>query len=83
MQVFTLTKQDRYLLLATDGLWDEISRKQSAKIAAEAEASFKGDGVEDTRGNHLAKNLLENALTKVCTSRGVSREFLSNLPPGT
>lgn len=27
IQVFELTKQDRYLVLASDGLWDEISRK--------------------------------------------------------
>lgn len=33
IQVFTLTPKDKYLILATDGLWDEIKRKESAKIA--------------------------------------------------
>ena len=40
IQVHTLTKDDKYILLATDGLWDEISRKQSAKITQEALDSF-------------------------------------------
>jgi pyruvate dehydrogenase phosphatase len=29
VQVFELKKEDRFLVLATDGLWDEIKRKQS------------------------------------------------------
>jgi pyruvate dehydrogenase phosphatase len=35
IQVIELAKEDRYIVLATDGLWDEISRKSSAKIATE------------------------------------------------
>ena len=77
-----MKKEDRYLLLATDGLWDEISRKQSAKIAAEAEASYTGKGADATRGNHLAKKLLDEALDKVCRKQGVSRDWLSNLNAG-
>jgi serine/threonine protein phosphatase PrpC len=77
-----LTKDDRYLLLATDGLWDEISRKQSAKIAYQADATYTGEGTDVTRGNHLAKNLLEAALTKVCKTQGISRDWLSNVNPG-
>ena len=37
IQVFDLTPSDRYLVLASDGLWDEISRKQAAEIATEAQ----------------------------------------------
>jgi pyruvate dehydrogenase phosphatase len=33
IQVVQLTANDKYLVLASDGLWDEISRKTSAKIA--------------------------------------------------
>ena len=32
-----LTNKDRFLILASDGLWDEISRKSSPKIASSAE----------------------------------------------
>jgi serine/threonine protein phosphatase PrpC len=28
--VFDLSADDRYLVLATDGLWDEMSRKKAA-----------------------------------------------------
>lgn len=33
IQVIELTKQDKYLVMASDGLWDELSRKTSAKVA--------------------------------------------------
>jgi len=36
IQVFELSAQDRYLVLATDGLWDEMSRKKAAQFATQA-----------------------------------------------
>jgi len=33
VQVFDLTEEDRFLVLASDGLWDELNRKASAEIA--------------------------------------------------
>jgi len=30
--VIELNKNDQYLVLASDGLWDEISRKQAADL---------------------------------------------------
>jgi len=33
IQVHSLTKEDEYLILASDGLWDEIKRKEVALIA--------------------------------------------------
>jgi pyruvate dehydrogenase phosphatase len=32
IEVIDLTKEDQYLVLASDGLWDEISRKKSAEL---------------------------------------------------
>lgn len=37
IQVFDLMPTDRYLVLASDGLWDEISRKHAAEIATKAQ----------------------------------------------
>ena len=37
VQVFDLTEDDEFLILATDGLWDELNRKESAKIASKLE----------------------------------------------
>jgi len=33
IQVIPLSAEDKYLVMASDGLWDEISRKTSAKVA--------------------------------------------------
>jgi serine/threonine protein phosphatase PrpC len=30
IQVHDITKEDAYLVLASDGLWDEVSRKEAA-----------------------------------------------------
>lgn len=32
IQVINLTKEDQFLILASDGLWDEISRKKAAEL---------------------------------------------------
>lgn len=32
VQVFDLTERDQFLVLASDGLWDELNRKESARI---------------------------------------------------
>ena len=31
--VHELTKEDKYVILASDGLWDEVSGKEAAEIA--------------------------------------------------
>lgn len=41
IQIHDLSKNDSWLILATDGLWDEISRKQVAKIAQENDKDHK------------------------------------------
>ncbi len=43
IQVFTLTPKDKYIVLATDGLWDELSRKSSAQIASKLAAEPSKD----------------------------------------
>lgn len=32
IQVFEINKNDKWLILASDGLWDEVSRKESAEL---------------------------------------------------
>jgi serine/threonine protein phosphatase PrpC len=62
------------LVLASDGLWDEISRKEAAVIA-----SKPGN---DTEMKKLAGSFFEEAIKNVSKKRGVSREFLTQAPPG-
>ncbi len=47
--MFNLTAKDKYLILATDGLWDELNRKDSATIATK----LKTNGPE----NEILKKL--------------------------
>jgi serine/threonine protein phosphatase PrpC len=35
IQVIPLTIADKYLILASDGLWDEVKRKETAQIASQ------------------------------------------------
>ena len=43
IQVFELTKNDQLIILASDGLWDEISRKKAAQI-------LTGSNPDDLKG---------------------------------
>jgi len=54
IQVIDLTKNDQFLVLASDGLWDEISRKEAALIA-----SKPGNDVEMKK---LAGSFFEEAI---------------------
>lgn len=69
IQVFDLTKDDELLILATDGLWDEIKRKETGKIIS---------GNNDDEVPH-PKALLEAALNHVTKEKGVSRDYLAQL----
>jgi serine/threonine protein phosphatase PrpC len=62
------------LVLASDGLWDEISRKEAAQIV-----SKQGN---DSDMKKLAGSLFEEAIQNVSKKRGISREFLTQAPPG-
>lgn len=41
VQVFELSKDDEYFVLATDGLWDEISRKKAAEFVKDNDKDLK------------------------------------------
>jgi len=44
--VIDLTKEDQFLIIASDGLWDEISRKESAEIIKSKEDQIKAKDTE-------------------------------------
>ena len=45
--MFDLTERDAYLVLATDGLWDELDRKESARLCTTLEADLEKKAAEN------------------------------------
>ncbi|CDW90803.1 protein phosphatase [Stylonychia lemnae] len=72
IQVYDLTEKDQFIILASDGLWDEISRKRAAVLAKDHDKEMK----------ELTMELLNAALENVSKERSVSREFIAQTPPG-
>lgn len=72
IMVLDITKDDQYLVLASDGLWDEISRKKSAEIVKGKDGDLKS----------VAGCLFDAALDHVSKERGISREFIAQAAPG-
>eukprot|EP00347_Sterkiella_histriomuscorum_P014019 403362473 len=72
VQVFDLTKDDQYFILASDGLWDEIKRRQAAEFVKGNDKDLKS----------IAAILFEKALENVAKTNHISREFISQAPPG-
>lgn len=56
--MFDLTDQDRFLILASDGLWDELDRKTSAKIITE----LKSGGKYEVNSKTVAAQLMNECL---------------------
>jgi len=71
IQVFDLTEDDAFIILATDGLWDEVKRKQAGQI------------IEGNENNESIPHLyLEAAVKNVQKEKGISEEYLLRLQPG-
>jgi serine/threonine protein phosphatase PrpC len=64
VQVFDLTEQDRFLVLASDGLWDELDRKTSAILATDLAKDEKYELSSKTLSNKLMNECLEIAARK-------------------
>lgn len=73
VQVFELDENDRFLILASDGLWDELNRKKSAEIAS---SLAKKNGGE-VNGEELVGTLMGAGLDLAAKKSGISRDYLS------
>lgn len=58
---YNITDDDKYLILATDGLWDEYSHDEVASIIHN----------KTDVNNNIGKHLMSTALTKISSSIGV------------
>jgi len=78
VQMYELTESDKFVILASDGLWDELNRKQSAQLASEMNKNPESDLTSKT----LSASLMNKALQHAAESSGVTRHFLGSLRPG-
>jgi len=69
VQVFDLTEEDRFLVLASDGLWDEFDRKASAEIAQK----LSQDEKHELNAKTLVAALLNNSLSVAAQKHGITR----------
>jgi len=77
IQVFDLTKDDKWLILATDGLWDEVSRKGATQLVQDQKFDEKQD-----KGKQIITSLLQASLDTSCKKHGSSRDYPSYMEPG-
>ena len=80
VQVFNLTKDDKWLILATDGLWDFVSRKKAARLVEKIDHSKVSD--ENPAERQIINALFEETLNSSCRKHGITREYLAELVPG-
>eukprot|EP01017_Pseudomicrothorax_dubius_P003000 TRINITY_DN10319_c0_g1_i1.p1 TRINITY_DN10319_c0_g1~~TRINITY_DN10319_c0_g1_i1.p1 ORF type:complete len:260 (+),score=62.36 TRINITY_DN10319_c0_g1_i1:64-843(+) len=73
IKTFTLDKSDRYLIIGTDGLWDELRREDIANIVQQN----KG------KNNELGKVVMDSALKHAADKSKISVEEMGNIPPGS
>jgi serine/threonine protein phosphatase PrpC len=78
VQVFEITGADRFLVLASDGLWDELNRKKSAQVATE----LAKDPNFEMSAKTLSNKLMNECLEVAAKSHGISRQFLGQIRPG-
>lgn len=66
------------MVLASDGLWDELDRKTSANLAYDLSKDDKFELNAKTLSNKLMNECLDIAARK----QGISRTFLGQIRPG-
>eukprot|EP00354_Favella_ehrenbergii_P007541 CAMPEP_0170473126 /NCGR_PEP_ID=MMETSP0123-20130129/15073_1 /TAXON_ID=182087 /ORGANISM="Favella ehrenbergii, Strain Fehren 1" /LENGTH=99 /DNA_ID=CAMNT_0010741917 /DNA_START=752 /DNA_END=1048 /DNA_ORIENTATION=+ len=66
IKVFDLTESDKWLILATDGFWTTIPRREVAGIVEKVEKS-KQDEFDSV---HVVRHLLYTALDRICEKEG-------------
>ena len=71
-------QRDKFLILATDGLWDELTPKEACEIVNENIKKQGKDSIVETN----AKVLLNAAMKKAAYRTGLTVEELEKLPRG-
>ena len=72
VQVFEITNEDKFLVLASDGLWDELNRKKSAVLTSE----LADDPKYELNAKTLSNKLMNECLDIAAKKQGITRQFL-------
>ena len=73
IKIYELSQSDRYIVLATDGLWDELKGNDVAKVIKEY----------DNNKEKIVDNLFKNALLHAANDANITYEQILNIKPGS
>ncbi|CAD8050938.1 unnamed protein product [Paramecium sonneborni] len=71
-KVFEIQKGDRYLILGSDGLWDELSKSEISKIVQK----------NQNNKDEIIKQIFEESLSHAAKSNNMSDEDIRKIPLG-
>lgn len=74
---FQLDTNDKFIILATDGLWDFLSDQEAVEVVQRSLKDHAGDT------GFAASSLVEAALSRAAEANHMSVEELKNLPEGS
>ena len=72
--VHDITEEDRFLILASDGLWDELNRKESAEIIQEQLKNLEAGKQIDQK--MVCEKLMGTALNHAAKRNGLTRDWM-------
>jgi len=80
INIFKLNKNDKYLVLATDGLWDDIKSTELSKLIEIYNDIV--DEKEEKNIENLSYYILYNVLNKICENFGINIKKLMKIKEG-
>jgi len=69
IQVHKIDPRDKWLILASDGLWDEMKRKEAAQMLS----------TQSEDKNAIVQDLLRTAIEHARKEAGMTQEYLSSV----
>ena len=80
MHHIELDKKDKFLIIATDGVWDFLSDKEAVEIVAEFNASHPTSAGNNSSA--VAQLIVDKVLQKAALESNMTLEELKSLPLG-
>ena len=87
VRVIELTKDDKFIVLATDGLWKNFPKKDTKSVAQEAlkHESHNPNSKEqkpDAPGQKIIRSLMNKTLDKAAADNNVTKQYLNDVAAG-